>query len=344
MHIIVATTVLPFVRGGAEYLADSLCDSLEHAGHTVDRFDLPFFADYRSMLEQMTALRLLDLTGHGDRLIAIRTPSYIIRHHRKIVWFIHHHRPAFDLWGTEFQDVPKGAGGAAWREAFRSSDDVALRESAAVFVNSRRMAARVRKYNGLEAEVLYPPLRREHGLFPAAYGDYVLCPGRLTGAKRQHLFVEALRHTKTGLRLLIAGPCDSEQYVQQLMRTAAEANLADRICIMPEWLPEDDKRELYASALAVGYAPLDEDSYGYVTLEAAQSRKAVVTCTDSGGTLELISDGVSGFAAEPRPEAIAQCLDRLWERRVARRMGHALFERVGQLGISWDRVLARLLA
>lgn len=344
MRVIVATTMVPFVRGGAEYLADSLCEALQEAGHSVDRFDVPFHSDYKSMLPQMMALRLMDLSGHGDRLIAIRTPSYLIRHHSKVVWFIHHHRPAFDLWDTELRDMPGNARGVALRETFRNADNVALRESAAVFVNSRLMAARVRQHNDLDAELLYPPLRRKHGLFASAYGDYVLCPGRILGHKRQHLFVEALRYTTTAVRLVVAGPCESLDYAERLQVLAEQAGVGDRLLLFTGWLEEDDKRDLFANALAVGYAPLDEDSYGYVSLEAAQSRKAVLTCTDSGGILEIVEDGISGLIAEPRPQDIALCLDTLWNKGVARRMGRALFERMSALRMDWDHVLARLLA
>lgn len=343
MRVIVATTVAPFVLGGAEYLTDSLCDALRAAGHMVERFNLPFHPDYHTMLEQMTALRLLDLSGYGDRLIAIRTPSYLVRHHSKVVWFIHHHRPAFDLWGTEYQDVPANPRGIGYREAFRSADNLALRESDAVFVNSHRMAERVREYNDLETEVLYPPLRQDNGLFAASYGDYILCPGRLFAHKRQHLCVEALRYAKTPVKLVLAGPCDSPEYLSMLEKTASEGNLADRISIFSRWLDEDEKSELYANALAVAYVPHDEDSYGFVTLEAARSRKAIVSCTDAGGLLEFIEDGVSGFLAAPRPEELAACFDRLWDRPTARRMGRAAFDRLSTLNISWDRVLARLL-
>jgi glycosyltransferase involved in cell wall biosynthesis len=344
MKVIIATTVVPFVRGGAEYLADSLSEALRESGHAVEKFDFPFHSDHRTMVEQMTALRLLDLSGCGDRLIALRTPSYLINHHRKVIWFIHHHRPAFDLWGTCFQDLPNSPRGIAWREAFRSADNTALREAAAVFVNSRRMAERVREYNSLEADVLYPPLRRAHGLFARAYGDYILCPGRLIDHKRQHLFIEAIQYTTSPVRLVLVGPSDSDSYTRKIHRLAETTGVADRVSVFPHWMPEEEKSELYANALAVGYAPYDEDSYGYVTLEAAHSRKAVITCNDSGGVLDFVEDGQSGLVAEARPDAIAACLDRIWSKTLARRLGSVAFERIAALGISWDRVLLRLLA
>jgi glycosyltransferase involved in cell wall biosynthesis len=344
MRVIVATTSVPFLRGGAEYLTDSLCDALAAGGHTVERFDLPFWSDYRQMPEQMMALRLLDLSGHGDRLIAIRTPGYLVRHHNKVVWFIHHHRPSFDLWGTPYQDVPSNDLGTGYREGFRSADNLALREASAVFVNSRRMADRVRQYNGIDSEVLYPPLRRGHGLFPGSTGDYILCPGRIVRHKRQHLCVEAMRFVTAPVRLVIAGPSDSPEYVDELERIAADSGVADRVSVFARWIDESEKSELYAQSLAVAYAPHDEDSYGYVTLEAAQSRKAVVTCTDSGGLLEFVEHGVSGFIASPDPVELAACFDSLWDRTVARRMGRASFDRVSELNITWDHVLGRLLS
>ena len=44
--------------------------------------------------------------------------------------------------------------------------------------------------------------------------------------------------------------------------------------------------------------PVQED-YGFVTVEAFASRKAVVTCTDSGGPAELVVDGTNGYVSEP---------------------------------------------
>jgi hypothetical protein len=43
-----------------------------------------------------------------------------------------------------------------------------------------------------------------------------------------------------------------------------------------------------------------------VTLEAFLSRKPVVTCADSGGTLEFVVDGENGFVCAPEPESIGR--------------------------------------
>ena len=75
-----------------------------------------------------------------------------------------------------------------------------------------------------------------------------------------------------------------------------------------------------ARCRAVCFPPFQED-YGFVTVEAFASRKAVVTCRDSGGPAELVVDGVNGFVCEPtRRRAIADA-----------RMRRALAERLPAL-------------
>jgi glycosyltransferase involved in cell wall biosynthesis len=69
----------------------------------------------------------------------------------------------------------------------------------------------------------------------------------------------------------------------------------------------------------------------------------VITATDSGGTAELVTHGVTGLVAEPSPEALAAAIDELWsDRRAARRMGAAGLERARR--VTWDAVVAELEA
>jgi glycosyltransferase involved in cell wall biosynthesis len=99
----------------------------------------------------------------------------------------------------------------------------------------------------------------------------------------------------------------------------------------------------YANALAVFFGPQDED-YGYITLEAMLSAKPVITCRDSGGTLEFVQDGVTGFVTDPVPEAVAQRIDELAARPArAREMGEAGRESYRKLGLTWERTAATLI-
>jgi hypothetical protein len=82
------------------------------------------------------------------------------------------------------------------------------------------------------------------------------------------------------------------------------------------------------------------EDYGYITLEAMLSSKAVITCADPGGPLEFIRHGETGLIAEPSPEHLAAAMDQLWQdRESARRMGQAgraLTSRWASLGKTWS--------
>jgi glycosyltransferase involved in cell wall biosynthesis len=313
----------------------------------VEFFEFPLSEAYPEMLDQLLALRLLDLTQHGDRLIAVRTPSHLLRHPNKVTWFIHHYRSAYDLWGTKYQTIPDGAEGLAYRNAIINVDNVALRECTRVFCNSIVVRDRLLKFNAISGDVLYPPLLDPGRFRSGAYGEYLLYFSRLTHHKRQWLAIEALRHTRTPVKLVIAGRPDPgvEPYLFDLRRLIEKYGLEDRVSVLSRWVTEDEKVELFANCAAVVYFPFDEDSYGYPSLEAHAARKAVLTTIDAGGTNELIVHGRNGFVTPADPEAIANHMDMLYDDRpAAQRMGEAGEERIQELGISWDNVVTQLLA
>ena len=127
--------------------------------------------------------------------------------------------------------------------------------------------------------------------------DYFFFPSRLSPAKRQELVLEALALTQHPVRVKFAGLADSPPYRERLAKRARELKIEKRV----EWLDfvsEEEKRELYARALAVVFPPFDED-YGYVTLEGMLAAKAVITCDVSGGPLEFITPGEPGLVANP---------------------------------------------
>ena len=65
-----------------------------------------------------------------------------------------------------------------------------------------------------------------------------------------------------------------------------------------------------ANAFAVLYLPYDEDSYGYVTLEAFQSYKPVITFTGlRGESKEVIEHEINGLMLSPTPQALAEGME-----------------------------------
>jgi glycosyltransferase involved in cell wall biosynthesis len=344
MKVIVATSIEPFVDGGASLLAEWLSKTLRCYGHAVEEFHIPFSYRYPGMLEQMAGLRLLDFHGSADRLIAIRPPSYLLRHPNKVLWFIHHYRAAYDLWGTQYCGIPDSPEGRCYRDAIFSADQVGFREATKIFTNSRVVSDRVSRFNGFDTEVLYPPLFEPQRYFCRQYGDSLLCVGRLVSHKRQWLAIQSLQYTKSPVGLIIAGKPADPGYTNELRELAAQCGVATRVTFLSEWISEEEKIALFADCLAAIYFPYDEDSYGYASLEAHHAQKCVITTHDAGGTSELITDGENGLVTAPEPQAIAEAMDKLyWDRALARRMGQAAASKPAALGITWDRVVEKLL-
>jgi glycosyltransferase involved in cell wall biosynthesis len=169
------------------------------------------------------------------------------------------------------------------------------------------------------------------------YGDFVLSVNRLDRAKRIDLLIEAAARD-SGLEIVIAGDGPDRERLEELARDRGldgRARFAGRVS-------EDELADLYARCLAVYYAPVDED-YGMVPLEAFLAEKPVLTTTDAGGPLEVVSDHATGLVVAPDAEAIARALGWLREHRddaaTFGRAGNALAREV-----TWDRAIARLLA
>jgi len=345
--ILIATTVHPFVDGGSTYIVDWLEIILKAKGYRVEVFRFPFDDHPAKVLDQTLALRLIHLSEHGDRLITIRTPAHLIKHSHKICWFIHHYRSAYDLWGTKYQSLPTTPEGQTMKQAIVAADNVGLRESAKLFCNSQVVQRRLKEFNDLDAEVVYPPLLHPEQFQCGDCGDYILYFGRLTHHKRQWLAIESMRYTKTPVRLIVAGEPDPTcgPYVDDLRNMINRYRLNDRVVLLSRWISQQEKIELFKECLAGMYMPYDEDSYGYPSLEAHASGKGVLTATDSGGTVELIEHGRNGFATPPDPQLIADGMDFLYaHRETAKEMGQAGVRRIKELGINWDHVVQRLVS
>lgn len=343
MRIIVASAHVPFVRGGGTQIVDDVRVALREAGHTVDIVTIPVWESPAELPAQLLAMRLFDVASSGDRLIAIRTPSHLLRHPVKVIWFLHHHRAAYDLWDSPFGDIPNDEEGRRVRDLIKRSDDVALREAHSLFANSETTRDRLKTFNDLEAEVLLPPLPNPGHYYCAEADGYVFFPSRITPAKRQVLAVQAMAHVRTRTRLVIAGPADTPEALDRLHRAIDDSGVSDRVTLMPRWISEKEKHDLFARSLGCVFIPFDEDSYGYVALEAYHARKPVVTCSDSGGVLSLVEGGITGLVSDPTPEALGAAIDRLAQNsRVATQMGQAGFAHITTLGITWERVVGAL--
>jgi glycosyltransferase involved in cell wall biosynthesis len=348
MRVAVCHPQTPFVRGGAETHAEQLVRALRDAGHEAE---IVYVAGRwypgTELVHHMAVWRSLDLSESNglpiDAVIPLKFPAYLIKHERKIVWLIHQHRTAYELWDhPEYADLARQEEGIHVRELIRSADRVALGEAKRVFTNSKNVQQRLWSSLRIPSEPLYHPSPICEALMtmePGPYGDAIVFPSRFEGLKRQSLVVDAMRHVRTDVRLVLVGRGPGEEALREQIQSG---RLGDRVSI--EIGPSDARLEdLMLSSLGVYYGPYDED-YGYVTIEGFAARRPVVTLTDSGGPLEFVRDGQTGLVAEPEPAAIADAFDRLYaDRALAARLGVAGRSLIEQEVPSWPDVVARLL-
>jgi glycosyltransferase involved in cell wall biosynthesis len=341
VRIAVCAPQVPFARGGTEILVESLVRELRLRDHDAELVTIPFKWYPRArVLTQALLWRLTDLEEAEGRpielVITTKFPSYALRHPNKVVWLVHQFRQAYELDGTALGQFGPDACDRATRRAVHRVDDVALGEARKLFAISQNVADRLRATNGLEAEVLRPP-PQELAYRCEEYGKFVLSVGRLDRAKRVDLLVRAVA-SNPELEAIVAGEGPERARLQAL---ADELRLDDRLQFAGR-VDDAELARLYATCLAVFYAPVDED-LGLVPFEAFLSEKPVVTTTDAGGPLEVVSDEKTGLVCEPEPAAVAAAIARLASRpdeaRAWGRLGKTLAE-----ASSWDAVIDRLLS
>ncbi len=343
MKVVLASSFVPFVNGGARFIVEWLEEKLREHGHEVERFYLPFLETPHDMMAQIAAFRLIDLAGSSDRLIAFRPPAYVIPHPNKVLWFIHHIRAYYDMWDTEHGGRPDTPGAQALRRALIEADTQAIGEAKAVYTNSQVVADRLKRFNDIDASPLYPPIYQPERFRHDGYGDEIVVVCRVERHKRQEMLIEAMQHVRTGVKLRLCGMASNADYGFAVEHRIRELGLEDRVIFDNRWITEEEKVERLAPALAVAYLPHDEDSYGYPSLEAAHAGKGVLTTTDSGGVLELVEHGRNGLVCEPEPEALAEAMDRLYaDKAFAARCGTENQVRLRELNIEWDHVVQAL--
>ena len=308
-HLLVLGAQVPFVKGGAEFLNEGLIDFINQnvSNVSAELVNLPFkWYPETQLINDILAWRFLDLSESNgtpiDLVIGTKFPSYAAVHPNKVIWLVHQHRTLYDLEGTEY-DYHRNV---VVRNKVREIDTTFLNEARTVKTISSTVSERLRRYNGIASEVLYPPSKYCREIGPGPYGDYVLFFGRLEKIKRPDLLLNAGAASAKRVRLCFAGdgPLRTE-----LEAMAVKLGIEDR-CRFLGFLPDAELIGTLRGARAVFYAPFDED-YGYAAVEAFQAEKPVITCSDSGEVATLVRQTGAGWVVEPSPAAVAECLNQV---------------------------------
>jgi glycosyltransferase involved in cell wall biosynthesis len=339
----IVTSSPPSVEGGHLVIARSLATAAREAGHEAHLVITPDQGFGRQastyLATRRTAVRRIG--GRPvDQVISLRYPSYAVRHPAHVCWLNHTMREYYDLWPRFAASLsPRARVKEGVRRLLLHATDRWLlnRNVTEVVAQSSTVQRRLAGDLGVRADVLLPPppqrpYRCDH------YGDYILAVSRLTPLKRIDLLVRALAEpVARHLRAVVAGEGASRATLERLAR---DLRVDGRVTFLGR-VDEEALIEHLARCRAVCFTPLDED-YGFVTVEAFASQKAVVTCRDSGGPLDLVQDGETGVVCEPEAAPLAAALARLMDdSALAERLGAQAAARAARL--TWPAAVKRLL-
>jgi glycosyltransferase involved in cell wall biosynthesis len=343
-RIAVITSAQPFAHGGHLELARGLVSALAEAGHRADLVLTPQNRYGRQgaayLATWLTDVGMAQDGGRVDQVITLRYPAFAVRHDVHVGWLCHRMREYYDLW----DDLVATLGPAdrlkerVRRRLIHAADHYCLtRHVQRLFVISSTIRRRLDRWGAIPSTVLLPP-PPPRAYRCEGYGDYIFAVSRLAAHKRLDLLVRALAEpAAAGVRCVIAGEGPQEAELRSLIDSLD----LGRCVTLAGGIDDAALVDHLARCRAVCFPTRDED-YGFVTAEALSSRKPVVTCSDSGGPLDLIRDGVEGLVCPPAPEALAEALGRLSDdEALASRLGHAGWQAVSAL--TWPGVVERLV-
>jgi glycosyltransferase involved in cell wall biosynthesis len=342
-RIAILNNAAPFLWGGAEALAENLLRELTSRGHDAEIFKYPFaWRTPEAVQRSMLAMRLFELDT-ADVVIPLKFPVYGLRHPRRRVWLLHQFRQVYDLAGTTLQGYPDSEEFERLQVNVRRFDDEALGSAEHVFCNSHVTQRRLGESTGIVAETLFPPVNRPELYESRAYEDFFLAAGRINAGKRQQEIVEAYLDSSCSAKLIVAGAPETPEDAAQLIATVQNHPRGKNVDLRLEFLSESTKLDLFSRARAVVYLPVDEDSFGYVAMEAAQSKRAIITASDSGGVADFVRDGSTGIVASATGRDLSDAFSKLDDPVIAATMGASARDRLDDLGLTWDNTIERLL-
>ncbi|CAL0326506.1 unnamed protein product [Lupinus luteus] len=187
---------------------------------------------------------------------------------------------------------------------------------------------------GIRPATLYPAVNVDQFSEPNSFKMTFLSINRFEKKKNIELAISAfsMLHSSEGVlknqdvnaSLVIAGGFDERlkenvEYLEELKNLAEKEGVSNQIRFITS-CSTAERNALLSECLCVLYTPKDEH-FGIVPLEAMAAYKPVIAC-NSGGPVESIKNGVTGFLCNPTPQDFSLAMTRFIEDpKGAERMG-----------------------
>jgi glycosyltransferase involved in cell wall biosynthesis len=164
-----------------------------------------------------------------------------------------------------------------------------------ILANSQNIARQIQDIYGLNAEVVYPPIKIDEYYLSEKTDDYYLYAGRLISHKRVDLAIEACN--RLNRKLIVVG--------DGLERSILEKLAGDTIQFVGR-VSDEQLKKLYSECRALIF-PSDED-FGLVPVEVQASGRPVIAFR-SGGALETVVEFETGvFFSEQNVDSVCDAI------------------------------------
>jgi len=320
--------------------------------------------EYFRYLSTIERCRRVDTTG-VDLLVSTQPGSYAAQHPNHMALMYHQHRVFYDL-ADAFVSAgfaPADLHGECAAEV-RRIDSELFTQVDGFLACSEEFERRLRQFNGIESLGVFHAgigfrAEQDQQPDPAPPGDTVLCVSRHEFPKRTEMFAQsAAIHGRQSVMIGGGGRMAWTAHLagQWLTGAVAASDTPDEetwLCQVPPELQvvgepakianmriagrlsTSDLDSAYRDARCV-VAPAFREDYGLTVIEAMSHGRPVIVCTDGGGLVDFVQDGVNGMVVEPTAPAIAAAVERLFENPdMADDMGRAALDRSREY--TWER-------
>nr|QFX66088.1 hypothetical protein [Camellia sinensis] len=198
---------------------------------------------------------------------------------------------------------------------------------------------------GIKPSVLYPAVNVDQFNKPHTFKLNFLSVNRFERKKNIDLAISAFAmlrtpegdvlqgHNVADATLTVVGGFDKRlrenvEYLEELKSLAEREGVSHQVKFMTS-CSTTERNTLLSQCLCVLYTPKDEH-FGIVPLEAMAAHKPVIAC-NSGGPVETIKNGVTGFLCDPSPQDFSLAMAKLiQDPQMAERMGLEAWQHVAE--------------
>ncbi|UQZ91444.1 glycosyltransferase (plasmid) [Deltaproteobacteria bacterium Smac51] len=378
---VLAPSPVPFVIGGVENMAWSLCDTInkktDHIAELVKVVSKE--SGFWELIDSYQRFDQLDL-DHFDLVITMKYPGWMINHDNVLCYTCHCLRGLYDTYNADALPLKPKPGNpyidrvlkyirgnpqpASLNRFFSlmelikvHQDDIPseyfnfpgpfIRELVHFMDQAALSRPGVKKFCAISETVkarkeYFPPKAEVTAIHLPPPEKNCRC------GKFQHIFMVSRLDPPKRIDMLIKAmglvKSDVKLYIAGTgpqEKQLRQLAAGDERIEFLGFVSDEEVENYYADSLVVPYFPYDED-LGLITLEAMMHKKPVITTEDAGGPTEFVINGETGYCTPFEAGAIAEKIDYLAANpQEARRMGEKACEKVR--AITWQRTVEELL-